>query len=409
MNIAINQDRLWQRLMDMAAIGATPAGGCNRQALSDLDFEGRQLFEKWCEDAGCRIERDAIGNVFARRSGKNPSLPPVMSGSHLDTQPTGGKFDGVYGVLAALEVVETLNDHNVDTDHPIDIVVWTNEEGSRFDCAMMGSAVWSGRLPTEQARELADLEGVTVGEELERLNLAGKKPYDHNIKAAFELHIEQGPILEAEDIPVGIVTGVQHMCRYRIQIHGQETHAGPSPMSMRNDPMMSVAEFLTESYKIAEQHAPDGRVTFGYITALPGSPNTVPGTVELTLDLRHPTTESYNAMQSSIEGALQTAVERFGNTVESHRVWEAPGVQFDENCVEHVRAGVKAAGLKALEIVSGAGHDACNIDAVAPTSMIFVPCDDGLSHNEAENISSEQAANGANVLLHAIIEAASAK
>ena len=253
-----------------------------------------------------------------------------MSGSDLDTQPTGGKFDGVYGVLAALEVVETLNDHDIQTQHPIDIVVWTNEEGSRFDCAMMGSAVWSGALETQQALALVDLAGIQVGDELQRLGLAGKKVFDHNIKAAFELHIEQGPILEAENIPIGIVTGVQHMCRYRIQIHGQETHAGPSPMSMRQDPMMSVAEFLTRSYEIAKEHAPGGRVTFGYINASPGSPNTVPGTVELTLDLRHPDVQSYAQMQQAVEQALQQTGEHFSNAVECQRVWEAPGVQFDE-------------------------------------------------------------------------------
>lgn len=409
MTVSINKDRLWRRLMDLAAVGATPAGGCNRQALSDLDSEGRALFERWCIDAACTIERDAIGNVFARRPGKDPSLPPVMSGSHLDTQPTGGKFDGVYGVLAALEVVETLNDNQIRTDHPIDVVVWTNEEGSRFDCAMMGSAVWSGNLASERAYDLADLDGITVGEELKRLELKGDRPYDHNIKAAFELHIEQGPILEAENVPVGIVTGVQHMCRYRARIHGQETHAGPSPMSMRRDPMMSVAEFLTNCYRIADEHAPDGRVTFGYINALPGSPNTVPGTAELTLDLRHPDAESYASMQNAVEAALQTAGRRFNNDIECDRVWEAPGVQFDERCIEYVRSGIRTTGLNAIEIVSGAGHDACNISAVAPISMIFVPCDDGLSHNEAENISSQQAADGANVLLHAIIAAASAE
>ena len=409
MTLHINQHRLWQRLTDMAQIGATPAGGCNRQALSDIDFEGRRLFEDWCKAAGCTIFRDAIGNTFARRPGQDATLPPVMSGSHLDTQPTGGKFDGVYGVLAALEVIETLNDNNISTDHPIDIVVWTNEEGSRFDCAMMGSAAWSGSLPTEQAYQLADLNGTTVGDELVRLDLVGDKPYDHNLKAAFELHIEQGPILEAKHLPIGIVTGVQHMCRYRIQIHGEETHAGPSPMSMRRDPMMSVANFLTSCYKIAEEHAPDGRVTFGYINAIPGSPNTVPGTVELTLDLRHPDAASYASMQRDVEEALIVETQRFKNTLDSQRVWEAPGVEFDEQCISHVRAAAEIAGLSAMEIVSGAGHDACNIAAVAPTSMIFVPCDGGLSHNEAENISAQQAANGANVLLHTIIAASSAQ
>ena len=391
--------------MAMAEIGATPAGGCNRQALSDLDLAGRELFEGWCANAGCQIDRDAIGNIFARRPGQK-SLPPVISGSHLDTQPTGGKFDGVFGVLAALEVVETLNDHNIETDHPIDIVVWTNEEGSRFDCAMMGSAVWSGAWSKEQAYALKDLDGVSVEDELRRLNLAGTKPINHDVKAVFELHIEQGPILEVENIPIGIVTGVQHMCRYRLQIYGQESHAGPTPMAMRHDPMMSVGEFLNHTYAIARDHAPNGRTTFGYINAKPGSPNTVPGTVELTLDVRHPDEAAYRDMQTRIESSLTVCVEKFGNTVQCERVWEAPGVRFDERCVDFVREGAKAANLPAMEIVSGAGHDACNTSSVAPTAMIFVPCDGGLSHNEAENISTEQAANGANVLLHAILAAA---
>ncbi len=404
--ISINQQRLWQRLTDMARIGATPAGGCNRQALSDEDSAGRALFESWCRAAGCEIRRDAIGNVFARRAGTKGSLAPVMSGSHLDTQPTGGKFDGVYGVLAALEVIETLNDNHTDTEHPIDVVVWTNEEGSRFDCAMMGSAVWQGSLSLTDARALTDFSGVSVGDELERLQLAGSAPFDHNVKAAFELHIEQGPILENEGVPIGIVTGVQHMCRYRIQFHGQETHAGPSPMSLRRDPMRSAAEFINEGYAIAERHAPQGRMTFGYIHASPGSPNTVPGTVELTLDLRHPDGEAYADMQSLVEAAIAEKATKYGNTWGAQRVWEAPGVSFDEGCVSYVREATQTLGCNAIEMVSGAGHDACNVAAVAPTSMIFVPCDEGLSHNEAENISAQQAADGADVLLHAILRAA---
>ncbi len=406
--ISVNQQRLWQRLADMAEIGATPAGGCNRQALSDDDSAGRALFETWCRSAGCEVRRDAIGNVFARRAGRSGSLPAVMSGSHLDTQPTGGKFDGVYGVLAALEVVETLNDNNIDTDHPIDIVVWTNEEGSRFDCAMMGSAVWQGSLSLDDARALTDLNGVSVGDELERLQLAGEAPFDHSVKAAFELHIEQGPVLENERLPIGIVTGVQHMCRYRIQFHGQETHAGPSPMSLRRDPMRSAAKFINDGYAIAERHAPQGRMTFGYIHASPGSPNTVPGTVELTLDLRHPDGDAYAAMQNAVEAAFSAAAAEFGNTCTAQRVWEAPGVTFDERCVSHVREATQVLGFAAMEMVSGAGHDACNVAAVAPTSMIFIPCDGGLSHNEAENISSQQAASGADVLLHAVVAAARA-
>jgi len=406
MNISVDGKRLWQRLMDMAAVGATEAGGSNRQALSDEDHAGRKLFEAWCEQAGCEIRRDAIGNIFARRQGKNETMPPVLSGSHLDTQPTGGKFDGVYGVLAALEVIETLNDYNVETNHPIEVVVWTNEEGSRFDCAMMGSAVWSGTLPLEDAYALKDLDGISVEHELDRLGLKGNFEPDHSIQAAFELHIEQGPILEAEDKPIGVVTGVQHMCRYRIGFIGQETHAGTSPMSMRRDPMMAAAEFVSKTYALAEQYQPDGRVTFGYIHATPGSPNTVPGRVELTLDLRHPQGTAYHNMQQAVDAAIDDAADKFKLDWDGGRVWEAPGVVFDTICIQAVREAAEATGLQAIEMVSGAGHDACNIASVAPVSMIFIPCDEGLSHNEAENISADQAAKGADVLLYAMLSTA---
>ena len=408
-DMQINQSRLWQRLQDMAAVGATPAGGCNRQALSDEDFAGRQLFEDWCVAAGCTVRRDQVGNVFARRPARaGGAAGSILSGSHLDTQPTGGRYDGVYGVLAALEVVETLNDHDIETDRPVDIVVWTNEEGSRFDCAMMGSAVWSGALPLSDALELRDLDGVSVGEELTRLGQTGQPEDPSAVHAAFELHIEQGPILEREARSVGVVTGVQHMCRYRIRLIGQETHAGPSPMALRRDPMKAAASFMTDAYAIADRYAPGGRVTFGYIHAEPGSPNTVPGRVELTLDLRHPDTDAYQSMKQAAENALVRAAEAVALGVEFNCVWEAPGVTFDPGCVDAVRRAVATTGANAMDIVSGAGHDACNIAAVAPTAMIFIPCDEGLSHNEAENISSEQAAAGANVLLHAVLNASRA-
>ena len=406
MSISVDRERLWQRLADMARIGATAKGGSNRQALSNEDLRGRDLFERWCVKAGCEIRKDPIGNIFARRAGRDPSLSPVMSGSHLDTQPTGGKFDGVYGVLGALEVVETLNDRGIETEHPIDVVVWTNEEGSRFDCAMMGSAVWSGSMSLAAACALADKDGVTVGDELTRLRVAGSAAFNHNVKAAFELHIEQGPILEDEGIAIGIVVGVQHMCRYRITFAGVETHAGTTPMSARKDPMRSLASFLAKAYAAADEHGADSRVTFGYVHASPGSPNTVPGSAELTLDLRHPRLGAYESMQAAVEAAASDEASRFGTSVTVRRVWEAPGVEFDAACVETVRRAADAAGLNAMEMVSGAGHDACNVAAVAPTSMIFVPCDGGLSHNEVENISADQAANGANTLLHAMLAAA---
>lgn len=401
---SINAERLWRRLMQMAQIGATAAGGCNRQALTDEDAAGRALFMTWCKDAGCDIRLDAIGNIFARRPGRDASAAPVMTGSHLDTQPTGGKFDGIYGVLAGLEVVETLNDHGIETDHPVEVVVWTNEEGSRFDTAMMGSAVWSGAMPLAKAYQLKDLQGTSVESELQRIGQLGPDLPRQPVHAAFELHIEQGPILETENLEVGVVTGVQHMCRYRIKICGQETHAGPSPMSLRRDPMMAVSQILGELYQLADKHAPDSRVTIGYIHAEPGSPNTVPGEVVFTADLRHPDGEQYQTMLAHCESSVAMACEAFNLEGEAGRIWEAPGVSFDCECIAAVKKAVENRQYPAKEMISGAGHDACNIAAVAPISMIFIPCEGGLSHNEAENIRPDHATAGANILLDAILE-----
>ena len=407
MTLTVNGERLWQRLMTMAEIGATPAGGCNRQALSDEDARGRALFVSWCEAAGLSCRYDAVGNLFARREGQRSAAPAVMTGSHLDTQPSGGKFDGVFGVLAGLEAVESMNDAGVVTAHPIELVVWTNEEGSRFDAAMMGSAVWAGNLSLDAAYELADLDGVTVREELERTGYLGEDLARSDIKAAFELHIEQGPILERERHEIGVVTGVQHMCRYRVFVTGQETHAGPSPMAMRRDPMMAVAKIFPAIYAIADAHAPDSRATIGYVHASPGSPNTVPGEVSFTLDMRHPDAGHYVAMQAAFEEVVTSVCEALRLEVRCERVWEAPGVTFDAGCIEAINHAVRAFSYPAMQMTSGAGHDACNIAAVAPVSMIFVPCKDGLSHNEAESIEPEQAEAGANILLNAMLHAAS--
>jgi beta-ureidopropionase / N-carbamoyl-L-amino-acid hydrolase len=401
---SVNAERLWNRLMQMGQVGATAAGGCNRQALTDEDAAGRELFMGWCREAGCEVRLDAIGNIFARRAGRDPSAAPVMTGSHLDTQPTGGKFDGVYGVLAGLEVLQTLNDFELHTDHPIEVVVWTNEEGSRFDTAMMGSAVWSGVMAVEQAYQLQDLQGVTVESELRRIDQLGADFPRQPVHAAFELHIEQGPILESKGLEIGIVTAVQHMCRYRISIRGQETHAGPSPMSLRRDPMMAVAQILGELYRLADEYAPESRVTIGYIQAQPGSPNTVPSEVVFTVDLRHPGAQQYRSMQARCEQSVAETCAAFKLEGEAGLSWEAPGVSFDPDCIAAVKKAVAKRQYEAMEMISGAGHDACNIAAVAPISMIFIPCEAGLSHNEAENIQRDHAAAGANILLDAILE-----
>jgi N-carbamoyl-L-amino-acid hydrolase len=406
-DLTVNGDRLWARHVAMAAFGAAPAGGCNRQALTDEDRDGRNQFIQWCEAAGCTIRIDAIGNIFARRAGSDEALAPVITGSHLDTQPSGGKYDGILGVLAGLEVIESLNDAGIATRHPLEVVVWTNEEGCRFDTAMMGSAVWSGNMPIDKAYALADRDGRTVRDELERTGFLGSEKAEHGqVQAAFELHIEQGPVLEQEQKSIGVVTGVQHMSRHRVVIHGAETHAGPTPMSMRRDPVMALARILPDLYALADSHAPDGRVTFGYIDAQPGSSNTVPGRLELTVDIRHPDASAYRAMLDGYETTVNTACASLGLDVDMACFWEAPGVEFDAACIDAVRGAVQRLGYSYRDIVSGAGHDACNVSAVAPTSMIFVPCAGGVSHNEAESIAPRQAEEGANVLLHAMLDSA---
>jgi N-carbamoyl-L-amino-acid hydrolase len=400
----VNGERLWSRLMEMGRIGATPGGGCNRQALTDLDFEGRRLLSQWSTAAGCRVRVDAVGNLFVRRSGRDDTLPVVLTGSHLDTQPTGGRFDGIYGVLAGLEVIESLNDHDIATTHPIEVAVWCNEEGCRFPMSMMGSAVWANRLPLEAAYVLADRDGTTVRDELQRAHLTtGATLSRQAVKAALEAHIEQGPVLERQAKIIGVVTGVQHMCRHEVIIHGQEAHAGPTPMDMRRDPIRALAEILPKLYLAAAQRGPDARLTVGIIETLPGSANTVPGRLRFTVDLRHPDATHYQSLREEVDRIVASALAEGGLTGEIRRPWESPGVAFDPACIDVVRTAAAALGYPAMEMVSGAGHDSCNTAYVVPTSMIFVPCAAGLSHNEAESAAPSDLEAGANVLLHALL------
>ena len=403
-SMRINAERLWSRLMQMASIGATPSGGCNRQALSDADMAGRDLLRQWAEAAGCRVRVDAIGNLFARRAGSDDSLAVVMTGSHLDTQPTGGKFDGVYGVLAGLEVIESLNDHAVKTRHPIELCVWCNEEGSRFSMAMMGSAVWSGRLALGKAHGLTDRAGISVLHELTRAGIATQGLGARQaVKASFEAHIEQGPVLEQKAMTIGVVTGVQHMSRHEVFVQGQEAHAGPTPMDMRHDPVRVLADLLPALYAATARHGPNARFTVGFIETLPGSPNTIPGQLRFTVDIRHPDGAQYASLKQQVGGLVREALERHKLKGGISCFWEAPGVTFDSACVDAVRSAAARLGFPAMEMVSGAGHDSCNVSDVAPTAMVFVPCAGGLSHNEAESAAPADLAAGANVLLHAML------
>jgi len=400
----INGDRLWSRLMALGEIGATAQGGCNRQALTDGDLAGRRLFADWAAAAGCRVRVDAIGNLFVRRAGLEDTLPVVLTGSHLDTQPTGGKFDGVYGVLAGLEVIESLNDAGMTTVHPIEVGVWCNEEGCRFPMAMMGSAVWSGRLPLDTAYALTDRSGRSVRQELERLGIAtDAKVSRQPVKAALEVHIEQGPVLEQRAKTIGIVTGVQHMSRHEVVVLGQEAHAGPTPMDMRRDPVRVLAEVLPAIYAAARERGPDARLTVGVIEASPGSPNTVPGRLRFTIDVRHPDLRQYGTLRFEVDRLVRGALKHHDLEGDIRCVWEAPGVVFHADCVAAVRRATAALGYSSLEMVSGAGHDSCNVAAVAPTAMIFVPCAGGLSHNEAESALPSDLEAGANVLLQAMV------
>ena len=407
--LRVNGGRLWSRLMQMAKIGATPQGGCNRQALTDADMAGRKLLTQWAERAGCRVRVDAVGNLFIRRAGGDDTLPVVMTGSHLDTQPTGGKFDGVYGVLAGLEVIEALNDHEMATLHPIELSVWCNEEGSRFPMAMMGSAVWSGRLALDTAYALVDRDGISVRQELQRAGMAtGVALSRQAVKASFEAHIEQGPVLEQQAKTIGVVTGVQHMSRHEVIVLGQEAHAGPTPMDMRRDPIRALADLLPALYAAAERRGRNARVTFGFIETLPGSPNTVPGRLRFTVDIRHPDAQQYGALREEMNRLVDAALGRHALAGGIRCVWEAPGVTFDPACVAAVRGATTALGFNSLEMVSGAGHDSCNVSAVVPTAMVFVPCAGGLSHNEAESALPSDLEAGANVLLHAMLSMAAA-
>ena len=401
-----DHERLWSRLMDMAEVGATPAGGSNRQALSDDDRAGRELFVGWAERAGCSFELDGVGNLFARRPGADPDAPPVVLGSHLDTQPTGGRFDGVYGVLGGLEVVEALNDHGVETRAPVEVAVWTNEEGSRFPVSMMGSAVWAGVLPLDEVRALTDRSGITVGDELDRLGWAGPTAFGKPLRAYLELHIEQGPILEASGSSIGVVTGVQGIRWFRVTIEGFPAHAGTTPMDRRRDPARSVAAALSGIYEMAADHAPQVRVTPAMFASEPVSPNTVPAQITFTIDMRHPDAATLESLDAELRSLVATASAAHGCGHRVEVINDCAPVVFDDECVQAVESAARQCGFAYERIGSGAGHDACHVALKAPTGMIFVPCQDGLSHNEAESIEPEAAGRGAEVLLHAALQLA---
>lgn len=406
-NMRINGQRLWDSLMEMAKIGATEKGGVCRLALTDLDKQGRDLFVAWCKAAGCGISVDKMGNIFARRPGRNNDLPPVMTGSHLDSQPTGGRFDGVYGVLAGLEVVRTLNDLGVETERPVEVAVWTNEEGSRFAPAMIASGVFGGAFDLDFGLSCADQDGKTIGAELERIGYDGSEAVGGRpLHAYFEAHIEQGPILEDEDITIGVVTDAQGQRWYEATLTGVESHAGPTPMRVRKDALLGAARVTELVNAIGMAHAPLACATVGMMNVFPNSRNVIPGRVFMTIDLRHPDDDVLAQMDSDLRRGIAEIVGKIGLELDLEQISAFAPIHFDKDCVSAVREGAKACDYAMREIVSGAGHDACYLAQAAPTGMIFIPCIDGISHNEVEDAKPAWVTAGCDVLLHAVMEKA---
>ena len=405
-NRRINGARLWDSLMEMALIGPGVAGGNNRQTLTDEDSAGRHLFAQWCADAGMTMGVDRVGNMFATRAGTE-DLPPVYMGSHLDTQPTGGKYDGVLGVLGGLEVVRTMNDLGVRTRHPVVVTNWTNEEGARFAPAMLASGVFAGLHTEDYAKGRRDMDGKVFGEELARIGWVGSEPVGaRKIHAMIELHIEQGPILEAEGRTIGVVTHGQGLWWLEITLTGRDAHTGSTPMAMRVNAGLGMARITERVHQIAMSHQPNAVGAVGQVKVFPNSRNVIPGRVVFTVDIRSPEQGKLDAMRAEVERAAAAVAAELGLGCEIEAVGHFDPVTFDQGLVALVRASAEKLGYSHMDIVSGAGHDACWINRVAPTTMIMCPCVGGLSHNEAEEISQDWAAAGADVMLHAVLDVA---
>lgn len=393
--------------MQMAKIGPGVAGGNNRQTLTDEDSAGRALFEQWCDDAGCTMGVDQMGTMFAQRDGTDPNALPVYVGSHLDTQPTGGKYDGVLGVLAGLEIVRVLNDLNIKTKHPIVVTNWTNEEGTRFPPAMVASGVFAGIHSLDWAYDRVDADGLKLGDELKRVGYCGDEPVgSRKMKAFFELHIEQGPILEQEAKDIGVVTHGQGVDWLEVTLTGQEAHTGSTPMPMRVNAGLGMARITELVNEIALSHAPHAVGAIGMCDVYPNSRNIIPGKVVFTIDFRSPQKDIIVDMENRLRAGARKIADQIGLGLEIEQIGGFDPVEFNTDCVRVVRNAAERLGYSHRDLVSGAGHDACWINRVAPTAMVMCPCVDGLSHNEAEDISQDWAAAGTNVLFHAVVETA---
>ncbi|WP_416414228.1 Zn-dependent hydrolase [Pantoea sp. App145] len=405
----INAKRLWHTLEVFSTFGGTENGGVTRLALSDEDRQGRDKIIQWAKEDGFGCEVDELGNMFICRPGKNPNLAPVLTGSHGDSQPLGGNYDGIYGVLAGLEVLRTLNDHGVQTERDLILVNWTNEEGARFAPAMLASGVWSGAIEKEYALSRSDTNGVTVDQALKAIGYKGKFPSKARpLHACYELHIEQGPILEQESIDIGVVHHAMGQNWYELRIQGFAAHAGTTPMNLRLDALCGFAQFTLAVERIGHRFAPDGRATIGMVQVTPNSRNVVPGEVLCSVELRHPENSALDEMHALLEAAVKALTDRYLKS-DLKRLSHYPPVVFDQACVQRIEGAIAERGYTQRPMVSGAGHDACYVQRVAPTAMIFIPCVKGISHNEEEKIYPKWAENGANVLFSTLLKAANEK
>jgi beta-ureidopropionase / N-carbamoyl-L-amino-acid hydrolase len=402
--VRIDPERLWRSLMDLAKIGATPKGGVKRLALTEVDRQGRDQFVRWAREAGLAVRWDAVGNIFARREGAEP-LPPVMMGSHLDSQPSGGRFDGAYGVMAGLEVLRTLNDRKIRTRAPVEVASWTNEEGSRFAPGMAGSGVFTGVHKIQEITVQKDLDGISFGEALERIGYAGAGG-PHPVGAYFEAHIEQGPVLEDTRTTVGVVQGALGQRWFDVAVTGQDAHAGPTPMALRKDALIGASRLVLEVNRIAREYPDYARATVGFMQVKPNSRNVVPGEVHLTVDMRNASDKTLSLMKQDLEKSASAIAAECRVAIEPREIVHFPPCEFAPALVDSVRRAAGALGLSHRDIVSGAGHDAVYLARVAPTAMIFVPCEGGISHNEVENARPEDLAAGCDVLLQVVLERA---
>ncbi|HEV8200990.1 MAG TPA: Zn-dependent hydrolase [Candidatus Polarisedimenticolia bacterium] len=401
----IDADRLWQTHLELARIGALPDGGCSRAALSDEDRQARDLFARWCRDIGCRVSVDQAGNLFARRDGIDQDHPPVACGSHLDTQPHGGRFDGISGVLCGLEAFRTLHDHGIKTRLPLELIDWTNEEGVRFRPGLLGSSVFAGKIPIDRVLATVGTDGARFDAELRRIGYLSAEPGagPHPLAAFFELHIEQGPILERRGARIGVVTGVQGIRWLEVEMEGMDAHAGTTPLPDRHDALLASARLVDRARALGLEAGEDARVTVGRLDVLPNSPSTIPGRVRLVIDFRHPGIATLDRLEERLRQAATDAAASDHVRARITKTLEVAPIAFDADCVAAVQAAAAARGFASIRMLSGAAHDAMQIASVAPTAMIFIPCKDGLSHNEAESATPEDLANGCQVLLDVLL------